>query len=66
MSLTQLLTNIDDFCQWFTPEWEKISLKIEIKKGIVLRTLSRKNHRLIFEEMIYYLFWISSSRTQIR
>jgi hypothetical protein len=32
MILTQLFSDIDDFCQWFIPKWEKNLLEQGIKK----------------------------------
>ena len=41
MSLTRLFCDIDDFCQWFTPEWEKTQLTEGSKKRRRQRGLSQ-------------------------
>jgi hypothetical protein len=41
MSLTRLFCDIDDFCQWFTPEWEKTQLTNGGKKRRRQRGLSQ-------------------------
>jgi len=41
MSLTQLFSDVDDFCQWFTPEWEKNQLENGNKKRNRPRALSQ-------------------------
>jgi len=41
MSLTQLFTDIDDFCQWFIPKWEKNQLENGHKKRNRPRALSQ-------------------------
>jgi hypothetical protein len=41
MSLTQLFSDIDDFCQGFTPEWKKNLLEQGVKKRNRPRALSQ-------------------------
>ena len=41
MSLTQLFTDVDDFCQWFIPKWEQNQLENGEKKRNRSRALSQ-------------------------
>lgn len=51
MSLTRLFCDIDDFCQWFTPEWEKTQLEAGCKKRRRQRGLSQAE---IMTIMVFY------------
>jgi hypothetical protein len=51
MSLTQLFCDTDDFCQWFTVEWEKTQIEDGSKKRRRKRSLS---HSEIMTIIVFY------------
>jgi hypothetical protein len=51
MSLTRLFCDTDDFCQWFTVEWEKAQIEDGSKKRRRKRSLS---HAEIMTIIVFY------------
>jgi hypothetical protein len=51
MSLTRLFCDADDFCQWFTPEWEKTQLEDGTKKR---RRQCSLSHSEIITILVFY------------
>ena len=56
MSLTQLFSDVDDFCLWFTPEWEKNQIEKGSKKRNRLRALSHSEIMIHFHQSSYRTF----------
>jgi hypothetical protein len=51
MSLTRLFCDVDDFCQWFIAEWEKVQITDGTKKRLRKRSLS---HSEIITIIVFY------------